>query len=175
MRKLLSNPYALFAFAGLMFLIGTWFREPLPLNHKILVATEKVRGQIFEHSVIFVLHHGRFGAYGLILNDGQGRGGPVYADDRHLLTRAADAPSGAVRMDDVGLAYKKNPEQGDVPKKSWSLLLHGHAGWGPRQLDREVRQGGWRVIDYDDKLVTQTPRAGMWRLAANAAPSVIAP
>lgn len=34
----------------------------------------------------------------------------------------------------------------DLPWACLKLLL-GYAGWGPRQLDGEVRAGHWRVAD----------------------------
>ena len=33
----------------------------------------------------------------------------------------------------------------------------GYAGWGPGQLDEEIRQGAWLVVDVDEEIVFNTP------------------
>ena len=36
-------------------------------------------------------------------------------------------------------------------------LCLGYAGWGPGQLDEEIRQGAWLVVDVDEQIVFNTP------------------
>src|SRR5689334_23324223 len=42
------------------------------------------------------------------------------------------------------------------------LLVLGHAGWGPGQLDSEITQGAWIPVDFDDKIVFETPFDERW-------------
>lgn len=46
-----------------------------------------------------------------------------------------------------------------------SLLLLGHAGWGPGQLDEEISQGSWVPADLDVGLVFHVPVEDRWRVA----------
>jgi len=42
-------------------------------------------------------------------------------------------------------------------------VFAGYSGWGPGQLDDEVRQDGWFVVDaLPDDLLTSDPD-GLWR------------
>jgi putative transcriptional regulator len=42
------------------------------------------------------------------------------------------------------------------------LLVLGHAGWGPGQLDSEIAQGAWIPVDFDEKIVFETPFDERW-------------
>ena len=42
------------------------------------------------------------------------------------------------------------------------VLVLGHAGWGPGQLDSEIAQGAWIPVDFDDKIVFETPFEERW-------------
>ena len=44
-------------------------------------------------------------------------------------------------------------------------FLVGHAGWAPRQLDEEVRQGAWMQLPYDRDLLFNTTWHQMWNAA----------
>jgi len=46
-----------------------------------------------------------------------------------------------------------------------ALMLLGYAGWGPGQLDDEIREGSWIVVDLDPKLVFDTPSEDCWKEA----------
>jgi putative AlgH/UPF0301 family transcriptional regulator len=44
-------------------------------------------------------------------------------------------------------------------------VLKGNAGWGLEQLSREVKDGYWKVIDFDRDLVFHTDPAKMYDIA----------
>jgi putative transcriptional regulator len=44
-------------------------------------------------------------------------------------------------------------------------LLMGYAGWGPGQLEEELRQSAWLISDVDLGLVFDTPADKMWEAA----------
>jgi putative transcriptional regulator len=45
------------------------------------------------------------------------------------------------------------------------LLVLGYAGWGPGQLDAEIAQGSWIPVDFDDRIVFDTPFDARWSSA----------
>ena len=42
------------------------------------------------------------------------------------------------------------------------LIALGYAGWGPGQLDGEMRRHGWQVVDVSDALLWDVPAADRW-------------
>lgn len=53
----------------------------------------------------------------------------------------------------------------DAPRKAFLAL--GYAGWGPGQLDREVRESVWLVCDPDEALLFGDDHEHKWSLALN--------
>jgi putative transcriptional regulator len=45
------------------------------------------------------------------------------------------------------------------------LLVLGYAGWGPGQLDAEIVQGAWIPVDFDPRIVFDTPHSERWGTA----------
>jgi putative transcriptional regulator len=45
------------------------------------------------------------------------------------------------------------------------LMMLGYAGWGPGQLDEEIREGSWIAVDLDPQLVFRTPVEERWAAA----------
>lgn len=45
------------------------------------------------------------------------------------------------------------------------LLALGYAGWGPGQLDSEIRANGWLLVPADEDLVFDLDLDGKWRRA----------
>ncbi len=41
-------------------------------------------------------------------------------------------------------------------------LMLGYSGWGPGQLDAEILHGSWIPIDFDDRIVFDTPVDERW-------------
>lgn len=38
----------------------------------------------------------------------------------------------------------------------------GYAGWGPGQLEREIGEGSWLLLDFDDEFVLETRADDLW-------------
>lgn len=53
--------------------------------------------------------------------------------------------------------------KGDGPSRF--VMMLGYAGWGPGQLDDEIRDGAWIPVDLDPKLVFETPVDDRWNAA----------
>jgi putative transcriptional regulator len=45
------------------------------------------------------------------------------------------------------------------------LLVLGYAGWGPGQLDAEIVQGAWIPVDFDPRIIFDTPHPERWGTA----------
>jgi putative transcriptional regulator len=45
------------------------------------------------------------------------------------------------------------------------LLVLGYAGWGAGQLDAEIAQGAWIPVDFDERIVFDTPFEERWSSA----------
>jgi putative transcriptional regulator len=47
-------------------------------------------------------------------------------------------------------------------------MLLGYAGWGPGQLDQEIREGSWIPVDVDPRLIFEAPLDQRWTMALSA-------
>lgn len=43
-----------------------------------------------------------------------------------------------------------------------AMLVQGYAGWGPGQLEGELRQGAWIPVDLDARVIFDTPPEKRW-------------
>jgi putative transcriptional regulator len=41
-------------------------------------------------------------------------------------------------------------------------IFIGYSGWGPGQLEREVRRSGWYIFDYDESIVFDEHPDTLW-------------
>jgi putative transcriptional regulator len=95
-------------------------------------------------------------------------GGPVQESTGWVLYRRSAGPlSGEIDVGD-DLAVTGDVEAlGELLRKQdrdFRLLL-GYAGWGPRQLEGEVRQGVWLPADIDTELVFEGDPDALWDAA----------
>jgi putative transcriptional regulator len=137
---------------------------------RLLVATPALRDPNFERTVVFVLEHNDEGAIGVVLNRPSelpvastveawaGRtvppgvvflGGPVSPSSVIALA--------SVHLDDAGANW--NPilgrigtvdldvDPGDVPGLEEVRMFAGYAGWSAGQLEAELVDDGWFVVD----------------------------
>lgn len=149
----------------------------------------------FNHTVVLLVEHGEGGALGFVVNrptetpvtsllDGdededfadrlEGEvwiGGPVAPDTGWVLF---DPTSGhaddveCVELDEriavsASRTFLDLLAAGRGPGR-YALLL-GYAGWGPGQLDDEIREGSWIPIDLDPRLVFDAPPEERWQRA----------
>jgi putative transcriptional regulator len=95
-------------------------------------------------------------------------GGPVDTS-RGLVLHSADYQRGETLLIDGGMALTasleilKDMAGGSGPKQAWLAL--GHSGWAPGQLDREMQDNAWLVVDGDAGLVFDPDFAAKWQRA----------
>lgn len=159
-----TQGYLFLAAALVLFCIGSYFKEPVLAHHKLLAATGHEDGGVFEKAVILVLTHTPGGAMGLILNKDD-NGGPVGMEKIYVLHSPDVMLDDSILIDDLALAYATGEEaaqelQAAAKKPEWYAVVKGYTGWGPKQLDREIRREVWKVIDYDASIL-KTPQDKM--------------
>lgn len=168
--------YWMIGLAFLLFWVGGQFRAPMELESRMLIATAGI-DERFEESVVLILKHNLGGAYGVVVNapvsegnEGFAHGGPVEPEKEFALyTYEIDLEEG-VMLGTTGLSYIEGADgiatlEALEKQPRWSRKYKGYAGWSAKQLDREVRKGGWRIIKYDEKLMQRTPQADIWDAA----------
>jgi len=160
---------------------------------RFLVAAPSMPDERFQKSVVYVCKHDEDGALGIIVNNkvedlplGQvykqlGIEGPKTANlqpvlfggpvepSRGLVLHSADYKRGETLMIEGGMALTasleilKDMAGGSGPKQAWLAL--GHSGWQPGQLDREMQDNAWLVVDGDAGLVFDPDFAAKWQRA----------
>jgi putative transcriptional regulator len=144
------------------------------LTGRLLVASPQLGDPNFDRTVVLMLDHGPEGALGVILNRPTGlpvdeildpwsdqalaappgvvfRGGPVSPDAVIGLART-DAPDvddtqWRLVLDGVGTVdLTVAPDQQPVSVAGVRMFA-GYAGWSPDQLEDELSEGAWIVID----------------------------
>ncbi|MEM7240758.1 MAG: YqgE/AlgH family protein [Pseudomonadota bacterium] len=162
------------------------------LEGKLLVAMPSIGDPRFDKSVIYICAHSADGAMGLIVNKraeelnfselldqlslegGDGTvpiyiGGPV-EHARGMVLHSADYTKDDHTMKvSENVAMTSSMEilsdiaKGDGPDKG--LLALGYSGWGPGQLEQEIRSNGWLVADADSAIIFNDEDAKKWENA----------
>ena len=166
----------------------------MDLSGKLLIAMPGMGDPRFEKSVIFLCAHSEDGAMGLIINKPAPEvrfsslleqlkitpanraddirvhfGGPV-EHGRGFVLHTGDYQStgSTLRVDDrfgmtATLDILEEIARGTGP--ACSMLALGYAGWGPGQLEDEIRQNGWLTADASPELVFSAEDATKWERA----------
>jgi len=159
---------------------------------RFLVAAPSMPDERFQKSVVFICKHDDDGALGIIVNNkvddlplGQVYkqlgieipesgdkpvlfGGPVETS-RGLVLHSADYKRDETLVIEGGMALTASLEilrdmaGGHGPKNAWLAL--GHSGWAPGQLDQEMQDNAWLVVDGDPDLVFDANFDGKWQRA----------
>jgi putative transcriptional regulator len=155
---------------------------------KILIMQRDAPDPLFAHSVIVLARYDRTGALGLMIHyrspltiqqvlsgikgaekrvDPIFVGGPVELKVVMALLRANSQPEDASHV--AGNLYLLSSKQSigaalSAGRKASDFRIYlGYAGWGPGQLEREVRLNGWYIFDYDERLVFDERPETLWK------------
>lgn len=158
------------------------------LTGRLLVATPALDEPPFHRTVLLLLAHGDSGALGVVLNRPSTTaladvlpqwdplaavppvvfiGGPVGEGSAIGIGRVRAAPpegAWAPVSDDLGtLDLDRAPDDlgGAVEE---ARVFAGHAGWGPGQLEGEIAEGAWWVVDAWPGDAFHPEPAELWRL-----------
>jgi putative transcriptional regulator len=168
-------------------------RDAVGLTGRFLVASASMTDPRFSRAVILVVRHDASGAVGLVLNrpfqdvpialllsrlglahDGIAGsmrihyGGPV-DPGRVFVLHTAEYRGEGTEVISGGIALTTHPDvlraigTGAGPRRA--LLFLSYSGWGPGQLEREIREGAWFAVPanaalaFDDDYDTKWQRA----------------
>lgn len=152
------------------------------MGGKFLLATPAMGDPRFENAVIYICSHDRSGAMGITINKSKAglllsdlldqmgiegevkvadtpvlNGGPVDID-RGFVLHSADyfkEESSLQLTDTLMLTSTKDILQAlvkeDAPEKA--MLAIGYSGWGAGQLETEIRQNAWLVVEADEAMI----------------------
>ena len=153
----------------------------MDLTHSFLLSMPQLRGSEFGDSLVYLLDHGDFGAFGVVINHRMGlalgevfeqldivasrpelaepavlRGGPV--NQQHGLVLHPPGPRFDTTRDFVGgvsLSSSRDVLEalaaGEPPERH--LVLLGHAGWSPGQLEQEIGDNAWLTCEADSAIL----------------------
>ena len=164
------------------------------LEGKFLIAMPGMNDPRFEKSVIFMCAHSGDGAMGLIVNKPVAGlafrelieklemqatdetpdlavlyGGPVQTGNGFVLHSSdyEEQESTMPISDDLALTGTRNilkaMAEGLGPKKAVFTL--GYAGWGPGQIESEIRANGWIHCDADPIILFDADMGSKWNRA----------
>lgn len=141
------------------------------LKGRLLVATPALGDANFAHTVVYLLEHGIEGAMGVVLNrpsdvevaDALPKWDTLAAKPGVLFLGGPVQPEavvalghGAVRSeqmasvsDDVGIVDLRADPLTLIGEVDALRLFAGYAGWGAGQVEEEIAEGGWFVVDAE--------------------------
>jgi putative transcriptional regulator len=162
--------------------------SPASTTRRLLVATPVLLDPNFARTVVFMVEHNDEGALGIVLNRPSDTGiDDVLPEWRTLAVPPASVfVGGPVQLGEavIGLGRARvveaspgwEPLLGSVgtvdlavspldahPAMEEVRVFAGYAGWGPEQLDGELEQGGWYVVDAEPTDLLTTSPADLWR------------
>ncbi len=165
------------------------------LTGQLLVATPALREPTFQRTVILLLDHGDDGGLGVVLNrplevevsavlplwqpftTAPGvvfQGGPVSLDSAlGLVGVPGDGPEppGVRRINgSLGLVDLDVEPERVVDQLSGLRVFAGYAGWSPGQLEGEVEQGSWYVVDSEPRDAFTDRPGSLWRTVLRRQP-----
>ena len=165
------------------------------LAGKILLAMPGMGDPRFHHAVIVLCAHDANGAMGLVINHALPgmaftdlleqlkiastievkalgapvlSGGPVEGSRGFLLHSNDFAQKDTVRIDaDLSITGTvealRDVVAGNGPQRF--LFILGYAGWGAGQLEAELQENAWMVVDADPEIIFNAPMDDKWQRA----------
>lgn len=168
------------------------------LTGRLLVATPQLRGSTFDNAVILILSHDDDGALGVIVNRptelpvGQllpswtdlaseprviFQGGPVSTDSALGLVYVEERgePLGVRRVGGkIGVVDLDTPTEVLESAVTGMRVYAGYAGWSSGQLEGEVDEGSWYVVDAESEDAFRPDAQGLWRAVLRRQPGELA-
>ncbi len=155
-----------------------------------LVASPALVDPNFARTVVLMCVHSSDNALGLVINRSSGLSVQRVFDDLALATSDEMAErevlvggpvqthQGWVLFGDEGPIGPDEIEVGNGLRLSASRaileqigrqegpdryqLLFGYAGWGPQQLEKEIKEGAWLPAEFDEHLIFDVPLEERW-------------
>lgn len=163
--------------------------ETSSLRGRILLALPALADGPFRRSVVLILDHDSDGALGVILNQPLDadvgdvlpewggvvtdphalfQGGPV-ATDSALAVALLSVGTGELPIGWRSMFGRVGLVDLDVPVETLQgaiagmRVFAGYAGWSPGQIESEIEEGSWLVLDADDRDLVAANPWDLWR------------
>ncbi len=168
----------------------------LYLNNQFLIAMPNLADTNFSHTVSYLCQHNEEGALAIVINRPTGMnlghifeqmgiktsyeqvkntpvfaGGPVQQERGFIIHPTSnDTWDSSISISDTtsltssrdiltAIAEKKGPEK--------YLIALGYAGWGAKQLEKEIISNAWLNTPYEESIIYNTPVESRWITATN--------
>ncbi|MFJ9318054.1 YqgE/AlgH family protein [Streptomyces globisporus] len=161
--------------------------EVSSLTGRLLVAAPALTDPNFDRAVVLLLDHDEEGSLGVVLNrptpvgvgdilaswaaltgepDVVFQGGPVSLDSALgvAVIPGDEGPLGWRRVHGaIGLVDLEAPPELLGPALGSLRIFAGYAGWGPGQLEGELSEGAWYVVESEPGDVSSPRPEQLWR------------
>lgn len=161
--------------------------EVSSLTGRLLVATPALADPNFDRAVVLLLDHDEEGSLGVVLNrptpvgvgdiltpwadltgepDVVFQGGPVSLDSALgvAVIPGDEGPIGWRRVyGAIGLVDLEAPPELLAAALGSLRIFAGYAGWGPGQLETELTEGAWYVVESEPGDVSSPRPEHLWR------------
>ena len=155
------------------------------LTHHFLLSMPQMSDTRFRQALIYILDHDKDGAWGVVINQALDmtlmevfkqlnidsehseinneiilKGGPVDIEHGFVL-HLADTSFESTRHFDGGVSLSSSRDVlealAERNEPAEHLVLLGHAGWGPGQLEQEISDNVWLTCEADLEIIFHTP------------------
>ncbi len=160
--------------------------DQVPAGGRILISQPSLHDRFFSRSVVMLAEHGPDGSFGFIVNKPANvklskvtgefgafdtelyLGGPVHVDNLfyvhskgHLIKESLKIIEGVYWGGDIN-DIRELISSGKLTDKDIRFYA-GYSGWQPKQLDSEMEENSWIVLDGVKKYVFGSRPAGLWK------------
>ena len=157
----------------------------------LLLSMPQLTDPNFKQTVVLLCQHTDEGAWGLVLNRPTGKAATVLTQEGEPVSNRDGLEvwvGGPVELERGCILLGEMPDEGealricnglflsgsptllqrlleDPPASGRIRLLMGYAGWGPGQLEDELRESAWLISDVELDIVFDTDASTMWETA----------
>ncbi len=159
------------------------------LRNHFLITTPQSNESLFNKGIIYICEHNKDGAMGVMINKpipdiekvlskfdlknispkpSVYLGGPVDLNKGFVIHQNDYETNGTIEVSKKisltsNLKIISDILDGNGPDNFRFVL--GYSGWGPGQLENELKRGDWMILPADQKLIFNTPDNIMWKTA----------
>jgi putative transcriptional regulator len=150
-----------------------------------LISTPSLEDTTFDKVVIFIAEHNSKGAMGFIINQLFEKtfnelvefkqsmpfaiyaGGPVENDKLFFIHQRPDLIAEGTAISNA-IYLGGNFKQAVASINNTTLLQNdiklfiGYCGWDPNQLEEEIAEGSWQIVDVDKETIFTTKVTSLW-------------
>jgi len=157
-----------------------------PSGGRILVSQPSLNDHFFSRSVVMLAEHGPDGTFGFIVNKPAKiklssissefgsfdtelyLGGPVHINNLFFVHSKGDIIKDSLKIID-GVYWGGDIDEirklilsGGLTSNDIRFYV-GYSGWEPKQLDREMKENSWIVLEGQGRYIFGTRPAGLWK------------